>query len=438
MRAKRGRRLLPAVETVLVAFVLTACSAAAASGPATAGRKAVTSEKSTSSAPGVTAKEIKVGAIGDFSGAIAADFAPFMPGEEAYFDMVNAQGGVDGRKIDLAWKENDTSTGSLFAQQAKQLVEQDHVFAVTGVSSYTSPLGFLVQSGTPTYGWDVTGGWSGPKNLFAAGGSVIYYTSLGPEVSYLMKKTKSDKAGIIAYNVSGSAPACSAAGKMLKKAGITVAFENVSASLDSTYSSTVQRMKNSGVDFVLSCMTDTTNITLARDMQEYGLKASQLWLTAGGQQLADKYPSLTTGVYSRGTTVPFSAPLKYYPGLEKYVKTMEKYEPKYVETGLAETGWSSAALFVAGVRAAGSDLTQQRVVQLTNKMTSFTATGLTTVTNWENAHTKSFPPWCTAYVQVHDKKTIVKFGKGHQVFTCFRLNTKDPTPVTAPAGTPGT
>jgi ABC-type branched-subunit amino acid transport system substrate-binding protein len=435
--ARRGHLLLPGVLATAVAVVFTACSVVAI-GPAAADQKAATMAESTSSAPGVTAKEIKVGAIADLTGTIAADFAPFMPGEEAYFDMVNANGGVNGRKIDLAWKDNDNSTGSLFTTQAKQLVEQDHVFAVTGVSSYVSPLGFLAQSGTPTYGWDVTGGWTGPKDLYAAGGSTLYYTSLGSDVSYLMKKTMTKRVGILAYNVSGSAPACTAAGKMLKRADITVAFENINGRLGSTYTSTVQRMKSAGVDFVLSCMQDTDNVTLARDMHEYGLKATQLWLTAGGQQLVDHYASLMTGVYTRGTIVPFTAPLKYYPGVREYLDAMKKYEPGYVDTSLAETGWSSAALFVAGVRAAGSDLTQQRVIQLTNKMSKFTATGLMTVTKWTSAHTKSVGPWCIAYTQVHHGKIVARFGKGHQVFTCLGRNAKDPVPVKPPPGTPGT
>jgi ABC-type branched-subunit amino acid transport system substrate-binding protein len=256
-------------------------------------------------------------------------------------------------------------------------------------------------------------------------------------VAFLLKKTRSTKLGILAYHIAASSASCTTAGKLLRKAGVTVAFENLSTAYDGSYSSTVQRMKSAGVDFVLSCMQDTDNITLSRDIQEYGLKTDQLWLTAGGQALIDKYPALMTGIFMSLTSVPFGAPTKYYPGLEKYLTSMKKYAPKFALTQVAIRGWASGALLVAGIRAAGKDVTQKRVVQLTNKMTDFSATDLITPVHWNNAHTRSTGPWCTGYVQVKDKKMLPKFGKGHQVFSCFELNPAKPDPVAAPPGTPG-
>ena len=50
-------------------------------------------------------------------------------------------------------------------------------------------------------------------------------------------------------------------------------------------------------------------------------------------------------------------------------------------------GWESASLFVAGVKAAGNNLTQANVITQDNKLTAFTAGGLTTPTNWTTAAT---------------------------------------------------
>ena len=50
----------------------------------------------------MTRTEIKVAAISTQTGILAADFGSLVPGVRAYFDMVDAHGGVDGRKIVLA------------------------------------------------------------------------------------------------------------------------------------------------------------------------------------------------------------------------------------------------------------------------------------------------------------------------------------------------
>jgi len=55
-----------------------------------------------------------------------------------------------------------------------------------------------------------------------------------------MEKMKTKRVGVLAYNVSGSAPACTAAGRVLKKAGITVRFENINGRFGSMYGSIVQ------------------------------------------------------------------------------------------------------------------------------------------------------------------------------------------------------
>lgn len=424
-----------AVRRVLVAaLTAAACAIGVAGGEGSAG--AATS----SAAPGVTATTITVGAVSTQTGLIAGAFHGFVPGMQAYFEMIDAHGGVDGRKIVLptSLSKNTAGTASSFTSLATTLVEQDHVFAMAVATYVGSSPGFLAGTTTPTYGFNANGNWAGAPNLFAYGGSVLFYTSLGPQVSYLMKRTGAKKLGILAYDVAGSAPACTATGKILAKHGVDVAFENLHASYRSSYTSTVQRMRSAGVQFVLTCMQDTDNVTLARDMQQYGVHARQLWLTGGGQALVDQYPSLMTGVFMTMSSVPFAASTREYPGLGKYLTSMRKYSPAYVDTQVAIRGWASGALLVAGIRAAGNDLTQRRVIRLTNRMTSFTATTLTAVVHWNSAHTTSVGPWCPALVRVRNRRMAPVYGPGHQVFTCFDLkDVGDPTPVTPPPGTPG-
>ena len=59
------------------------------------------------------------------------------------------------------------------------------------------------------------------------------------------------------------------------------------------------------------------------------------------------------GVYFSIAHVPYPPPSAHYPGLALFLNTMKKYEPKYANDEVAIQGWQSAALFAAGVKAAG-------------------------------------------------------------------------------------
>ena len=403
---------------------------ATTSGSATSG--------SAASAPGVTPTAVVTGAISTLSGPIAANFKSFVPGVQAYFDMVNAAGGINGRKLLLPYNLDDGGNPSQFAQLSHTLINQDHVFAVAGVATAFFQPGYFASTGTPTYGYSVTGNWSGPSNLYAAGGSLQYVPGLVPFVAYAANQVHAKSIAILSYNIPASSAACQATENGLKAAGYNVSYVDLNVAYGTPLTSDVQRMQQAGSDFVLSCMDVTGNISMARAIQQYGLKIHQLWLDGNDQSVLNSYSNLMQGVYFLISHVPFTAPTKYYPGLAQYLAAMNKYEPKYTYDEVAIQGWESAVLFAAGVKAAGSDLTQQRVVALTNQMTDFTANGLTPPTNWENAHTRYVPPSCEGYIQVQGTRYVSVFAPGHQVFFCFDPNSvKHPTPVTPPAGTPG-
>jgi ABC-type branched-subunit amino acid transport system substrate-binding protein len=390
-----------------------------------------------SGAPGVTATSISVGAISTLSGPIAANFSSAVPGVEAYFKMVNAHGGINGRKLILAYNLDTGGNPTQFTQLTHTLIDQDHAFAAVGISTAFFKPTYFVSSGIPTYGYNVTGTWTKAPNLFAAGGSVQYYTAESAYTAFLVKKVHATSVGLVAYNVAASSAACQAAAAGLKKNGIKVGYTDFDVPYPGTSSaSDVQRMQQANVNLIVSCMTLTGNVTMARAVQQYGMKTSQLWLNGNTQSFLDKYSSLMKGVYFELQHVPFSAPTKYYPGLAQYLSAMKKYEKPYVYDEVAVQGWESAALFAAGVKAAGRNLTQAAVIAATNKITNFTANGLITPVNWTNAHTTALPPFCSAYIQVVGKTFVPRFGKGHQTFVCFG-NPIKPTVTSASPGTPG-
>jgi len=78
--------------------------------------------------PGVTPTSILIGGTVPLTGEAAA-FGSVGPGAKAYFDYVNANGGVFGRKI-LYRYYDDGYDPSRTVQLTRQLIEQDKVFAI--------------------------------------------------------------------------------------------------------------------------------------------------------------------------------------------------------------------------------------------------------------------------------------------------------------------
>jgi len=468
-----GNRLIGAAVVLGVMAIAAGCSNGSST-PTTTSTTGASTSTTASSSPGVTVgpgQPVVVGSIATLTGAIASNFDGTPSGMQAYFDYINAKGGVNGHKFELNYNLDDGSDPATFTQLSHTLIEQDHVFAVLASSFFFTP-NFFVSTNTPTFGYNVSGNWAGPDNLFAAGGSTQNYNAGGPAVAYAIKHTDSQRVAVVSYGsaITSSFDACNADATNLSHAGINVVYTDLDAGLGATYTSAVQRMQADGVDFVLSCMQASDSITMAREMQQYGLtKVHQLWFDGYDYSLLKQYNSIMQGVYLNANgSVPFSSVTSYpgkYPGEATYQSIMKKYEPSFEYSQEALQGWQSAVLLVAGVTAAGNDVTQANVIADINKITVDTGGGVADVTNWKTAHNESITtyPLCSAFVLVKGNSFDPALNPSPGVFDCFgngnpvnggvpstqvygsgtpsdiasRVNLKNPVLVAPPAGTPG-
>ena len=103
------------------------------------------------SAPGVTASTVTIGSHQPLTGPAAPGYSEIAPAMKAYFDLVNANGGVHGRKIEFKYLDdayNPTQTVAV----VKQLVLQDKVFGIVGglgTPTHTKVVDFLNSSRVP-------------------------------------------------------------------------------------------------------------------------------------------------------------------------------------------------------------------------------------------------------------------------------------------------
>ncbi len=448
----RNRRQLMAWGAVLAVGVI-AMAAGCSSSPSTnsttttqsSSSTASTSSSGAGSAPGVSKTQVNIGAISTLTGPLAGYFGGIAAGMSAYFTQLNAHGGVNGRKIVLTNSLDDGGSPTQFVQDAHTLIDQDHVFAIGVASAWFTP-NYFVSTHTPTYGYNVSANWQNAPNLYAVGGSTQIYSAGYSTFAYFIKKVKAKSIAFISYgpSIASSYDACSSYAKGMKQAGFNVSLADVSAQVGGSYNSDAQKLQQAGADLLVTCMQASDNITLARDIQQYGLKIKQFWLNGYNQSLLNQYSNLMQNVYlDNQGSVPFQAAdsAQYgstYSAMQNYIAIMNKYEPSDTYNGVAFQGWQSAALIAAGIKAVGNNVTQQSVVAATNKITNFTAGGLSAPVDWSVEHTRPNFPECTAFMQIHGTVYQPVFGKGKQVFICLGASVKNPVPVTPPAGTPGT
>ena len=80
--------------------------------------------------PGVTDTEIKIGNTAPYSGP-ASNYSTIWKCEAQYYNMINAQGGINGRKINFI-SYDDAYSPPKTVEMTRKLVEQDQVLAIAG------------------------------------------------------------------------------------------------------------------------------------------------------------------------------------------------------------------------------------------------------------------------------------------------------------------
>lgn len=127
------RTLLMTVCAALVAAVVSGCGS------------------SSKSSPGVTATSVTFGTHQPLTGPAAPGYSEIAPASRAYFEYLNSQGGIDGRKIHLVIKD-DAYDPTNTVNVVHQLVLSEHVFGIfegLGTPTHTKVVGFLNSSKVP-------------------------------------------------------------------------------------------------------------------------------------------------------------------------------------------------------------------------------------------------------------------------------------------------
>jgi branched-chain amino acid transport system substrate-binding protein len=153
--------------------------------------------------PGATDTEIKIGNIMPYSGPASA-YGVIARTEEAYFKMINDQGGINGRKINFVSYDDGYSPPKA-VEQVRKLVESDEVLAVfnpLGTASNTAIQKYLNAKKIPQL-FIATGAtkWNDPKNFpWTMGWQPSYQSEAQIYAKWLLKEKPDAKIAIFYQN----------------------------------------------------------------------------------------------------------------------------------------------------------------------------------------------------------------------------------------------
>ena len=103
MKRTHRANLALVAGTAVTAMVIAACGSSGTSTPSSSPSAGASSSSSsaalTASAPGITATTITIGSHQPLTGVAAPGYDEIAPSSNAYFQYVNAHGGIYGRKI---------------------------------------------------------------------------------------------------------------------------------------------------------------------------------------------------------------------------------------------------------------------------------------------------------------------------------------------------
>lgn len=202
---------------------------------------------------GVTDTAVKIGSFGPLTGP-AALWGNIMKGMDAYFKMINEEGGINGRKIEFVMKD-DAYDPSRTVPAVREIVQRDEVFAFVGgigTAPCMSVMDYLVEENIPWIS-PISGGthWSIPQKKSVFSVLPYYIDEAIIQVRHAVTNMDSKKIGIIYQNDDVGKSALVGAKSELSKHGLSFVSEVPVEITDTDLSSHVAKLKDSGAETVL-------------------------------------------------------------------------------------------------------------------------------------------------------------------------------------------
>ncbi|WP_244425393.1 ABC transporter substrate-binding protein [Bradyrhizobium sp. STM 3843] len=326
--------------------------------------------------PGASDTEIKVGQTIPASGPASA-YATIAKAQAAYMKMINDQGGVNGRKVNLI-QYDDAYSPPKTVEQVRRLVESDEVlltFQIIGTAPNVAVQKYLNSKKVPQL-FAATGAarFTDPKHFpWTMGFNPSYLVEGRIYGQYILKTYPNAKIGVLYQNDDlGKDYLAGLKAGLGDKAANMIVAESSYEITEPTIDSQILKLKDAGADLLFSASTPKQAAQAIRKVAELGwhpvhivdINANSLTAT-----LKPAGPENAKGLISVNYVKdPLEETYKNDPGVQRYLDFMAKYYPDGDKgSNFNVYGYITAELLVQVLKQCGDDLTRENVLkQATN------------------------------------------------------------------------
>lgn len=320
---------------------------------------------------GATDTEIKIGNTMPYSGPGSA-WGLIGKAEAAYFDKVNAEGGVNGRKINFI-SYDDAYSPPKTVEQVRRLVENDEVlllFSTFGVPTNTAIHKYMNAKKVPQL--FVGGGgskWNDPKNFPWTMGFQPSFLNEGRVYGqYLAANHPGGKIAVLYQHDDYGKDILTGLKQGLgTKASMIIAEASYEVSVP-TVDSQVVGLKASGADIFMNFAGPKFAAQAIRKIAELGWKPVHILnipAASIGSVIKPAGFDISQGIISGGFLKDATDPaMANDPGVKAYLAFLEKHYPGADVTATGNTqGYVMAQTMVQVLKQAGDNLTRENVMR---------------------------------------------------------------------------
>ncbi|MEA2920547.1 MAG: branched-chain amino acid transport system substrate-binding protein [Bradyrhizobium sp.] len=321
---------------------------------------------------GATDTEIKIGQTVPFSGPASA-YAGIGKTQAAYIKMINEQGGINGRKINLI-QYDDAYSPPKAVEQVRKLVEGDEVlltFQIIGTPSNAAVQKYLNTKKVPQL-LASTGAsrFSDPQN---APWTIAYNPNYQSEgriyAKYILQNHPNARIGILFQNDDlGRDYIAGLKSGLGDKAATMIVGEASYEVTDPTIDSQIVKLKTLGADLLYDASTPKFAAQAIKKVADLGWKPVHILDINASPVSATLKPAgldISKDIISTNYGKDPSDPQwKDDPGIKAYFAFMDKYYPEGDKLNTVNSyGYGTAELLVRILRQCGDDLTRENVMR---------------------------------------------------------------------------
>ncbi len=313
---------------------------------------------------GVTDTEILIGTYTDLSGVTAMWGVNNANAWRMVFDDVNAEGGINGRKIKYIVEDNQYQIPRS-VQAANKLINKDGVFVMVangGTPMNNATMPDQLAKGVPNL-FPLTSARSmyEPLNHLKFGLAASYYDQMRSGVKAFVEQHHNKAVCAMSQDTDFGRDVMDGARDQLKAMDLKLVAETLHKPTDTDFSASVARLRDANCDLILLGTITRDTIQIISAIRKIGWQVDALGQAASYDEAVAEVPGgVTEGFYTM-TPVLFVAASDPRPEVKEFA---EKYKARFGKEPnfAAQVGYTAGQLVVLALQKAGKDLTADSLV----------------------------------------------------------------------------